>query len=540
MANGYNVNIYCEDYASYLDRKLSGFEVEKFLKQYPDPDSAFVEKRVSRSYSKHVKIYLHNRFPAFPCAFIDQCIEKSGPRLQQVYRQLKHVDNQDTSSRNRLVRLQQPMPAEVDEMFYDELTFILHREDIISVAEAARNSLEERYEAAQQAGELVSCPCCFEDTLPEHQVACVSGHAFCKDCVQKAMEVALGQGRKQLSCLEHACSQAYPLATVQEIIRPYTLASLRRRLRDEFPDSMGIENCPYCLWPCDMAEVDRATLRCPNTDCLRDSCRLCRGPDHRINYQACRNVPPPDLRTYLMDVVSEAMMRSCYQCHVRIVKDGGCNLMACVCGAKVCYQCRKGIDGYKHFSTSECVLFDGVDGYSEKRQQQRDIRRAVEEAIEYFSHRYPQAPPQEVDVEDFLDRLGEGAGRQQQREEREHNNDQYEALGERNQLHALERLEENGEPQERPVRHEEARPEEVNELAGEPQEGAGRQAEAGAEEVGEIAGEQEEGAGMQEEEGPEQEDEIAGEQQGDNRRARNRRNARARKGRKAKARNGRR
>jgi hypothetical protein len=84
MATGYNVNIYCEDNASYLDRKLSRFQVENFLKEYPDPDSAFVEKRVSRSYSQHVQVYFNNRFPAFTRAFIDRAVRAPSSASLQV------------------------------------------------------------------------------------------------------------------------------------------------------------------------------------------------------------------------------------------------------------------------------------------------------------------------------------------------------------------------------------------------------------------------------------------------------------------------
>ena len=423
MASGYNVNVYCEDYTSYLDRKLSRFDVDSFLKQYPEPDSAFVEPRVSYLYSQHVQFYLYNRFPAMTRNFIDKAIQMSGPRLQQVYKFVKHVDSQDMSTYTRTVRPQQSMPAEVEEVFYDELLFILHREEIVSMDVAARISLQERYEAAKHSGELVTCPCCFEDIVPEEQVMCASGHGFCQDCLQKSMEVALGQGRKKLTCLQHSCTEKYTLTTVADILKPNTFACLTRRMRDDdINDSMGIESCPYCLWPCDMAEVDSTAFRCPNPDCLRDSCRLCRGPDHSINNEPCKDASPPDLRTYLMDAVSEAVMRTCERCDMRIMKDGGCNLMSCVCGASFCFVCRKAIDGYDHFQTSRCMLFDGAGGYNETRQQQRDIRRAVEEAIGGYRRRYPEAPKQEVIIDKFLASLGkrgEEHGGKQERAGRE-------------------------------------------------------------------------------------------------------------------------
>lgn len=60
-----------------------------------------------------------------------------------------------------------------------------------------------------------------------------------------------------------------------------------------------------------------------------------------------------NMRTWIENKVTEAMIRECHQCGKRFFKVEGCNMMHCVCGAAMCYLCRVAIPpkiGYKHFS----------------------------------------------------------------------------------------------------------------------------------------------------------------------------------------------
>ena len=57
-------------------------------------------------------------------------------------------------------------------------------------------------------------------------------------------------------------------------------------------------------------------------------------------------------RRHLEEKMTEALVRTCYQCQKPFFKEEGCNKMTCVCGASMCYLCstplKKG--DYTHFN----------------------------------------------------------------------------------------------------------------------------------------------------------------------------------------------
>ena len=60
----------------------------------------------------------------------------------------------------------------------------------------------EHVRIAGEAGALMTCLTCFaDDCLEEDMTACPSGHLFCRDCLRRASEVAIGDAKVELKCL---------------------------------------------------------------------------------------------------------------------------------------------------------------------------------------------------------------------------------------------------------------------------------------------------------------------------------------------------
>ena len=74
-----------------------------------------------------------------------------------------------------------------------QLQYFQKEVEIQRFLEEKASILARKIEEARKNGFLMECGCCFDDEcLVENMVQCVGGHKFCKECVQRASEVAIG------------------------------------------------------------------------------------------------------------------------------------------------------------------------------------------------------------------------------------------------------------------------------------------------------------------------------------------------------------
>ncbi|KAK4099353.1 hypothetical protein N658DRAFT_498496 [Parathielavia hyrcaniae] len=96
-------------------------------------------------------------------------------------------------------------------------------------------------------------------------------------------------------------------------------------------------------------------FECQSPECGRASCMLC--SKAWIDVHVCNESSLVALRTQVEQAMSMAVKRVCPRCNTSFVKTSGCNKLACPCGYKMCYVCRKDIGGtgdaadvgYRHF-----------------------------------------------------------------------------------------------------------------------------------------------------------------------------------------------
>ncbi|CAF2665103.1 unnamed protein product [Rotaria sp. Silwood2] len=125
------------------------FEINEFLKTFPNPLEYFYDrtKNVSESYKNHTYIYLANAFARISIDYIKQILNNNNYRFAPSMKQLQeefqtyHINqnkqskkkSNDTMSKrlNHRARASMSIPDIPDEIFYKELCYIKHEDEII-------------------------------------------------------------------------------------------------------------------------------------------------------------------------------------------------------------------------------------------------------------------------------------------------------------------------------------------------------------------------------------------------------------------------
>jgi len=70
------------------------------------------------------------------------------------------------------------------------------------------------------------------------------GHVYCKECIQRASEVAIGDGKTELKCLIH-CESTFDLSTLQKALGAHTFSKWMKKIQLAEVEKV-IVNANYC------------------------------------------------------------------------------------------------------------------------------------------------------------------------------------------------------------------------------------------------------------------------------------------------------
>lgn len=268
----------------------------------------------------------------------------------------------------------------------------------------------------QQAelGALVECQCCYSDIPLNRTIHCQGndGHFFCYDCIRNGANAQIGLMRYEMKCFDTSgCQSGFGRKQLRGVLGESImdkLDTIQQRQEIEAAGIEGLHECPFCDFRaiCPDVEEDRE-FRCCNPECEKVSCRLCNLPSHIP--KTCTEAKKEEhlsARHLVEEAMSEALMRTCPKCKVKIVKEDGCNKMVCTkCRAMMCYVCKKDIskEGYNHFNQGrfgpsepgKCAVHDNV-GTDRHREE---VENAQREAIQKARGENPDLSEKDVDVD---------------------------------------------------------------------------------------------------------------------------------------------
>jgi TRIAD3 protein (E3 ubiquitin-protein ligase RNF216) len=213
-----------------------------------------------------------------------------------------------------------------------------------------------------------------------------------RECIRRYTETIIGDSKYIFKCIDSSCQKEYNSEILKEVLSSNQYKNVIINKQNEeikSADLHGLESCRYCTYAVIIENPDEKVFSCLNPTCMKETCRLCNEPNHLpLRCNEIEKKSESDFRTFIENKISEAMLRTCWKCSKRfyktevlcfylnswankiyelILKFQGCNLMHCVCGAKMCYVCRAPINGYDHFndlrdegSINKCIQFSDV------------------------------------------------------------------------------------------------------------------------------------------------------------------------------------
>ncbi|KAK3949096.1 hypothetical protein QBC32DRAFT_220507 [Pseudoneurospora amorphoporcata] len=254
---------------------------------------------------------------------------------------------------------------------------------------------KENFEKAKAEGAITECGCCF-DELPYNRMAHCNGdspHWFCYDCARRQAENQIGQQRYHLGCMSmDGCEASFSRDQKDLFLNDRlkrTLEQIEQNDNIRRAGIDGLETCPFCNYAAEYPPVEvNWEFKCQQPECGVKSCRRCRQETHigksceEAMAEAARN-KGEDAKRKLEEARSLAMIRECYKCNNRFIKESGCNKMTCPrCRAMQCYVCRQPCD-YSHFDDvnrggkkGNCPLFEkqSLDEIHDKEAREAEER----------------------------------------------------------------------------------------------------------------------------------------------------------------------
>lgn len=390
------------------------FEMQSFLKKFPNPVEYFSDtaRIVNQNYKDHVLVYLKNSYPYLKEGFFKKVLEKHSGHLAPVVAEIEgELPNimERPSKKKRATPRDSTLeyPEDPDEPFFQELMFCQYRQQIVDYLAEQTLLKNLKLEEARKRGELLECGCCYDDEcLFEDMAACADGHIFCKECVRRSSEAAIGEGKTKFLCLSGNCESEFPLSTLQDLLSPTTFSLALRKMQEEelrLADIPDLVSCPFCSFATIMPDPEDKVFKCLNQECLKESCRLCKEPNHiPLKCNEVEKQSATNMRTYIEMKVSEAMLRICPRCKKRFYKAYGCNKMTCTCGTTMCYVCRKPDIDYDHFDNAGnggCAIDSDIEAL-----HQIEMEEAAQKAKEEYLRDHPDQG-QDIGFGTLLDKM---------------------------------------------------------------------------------------------------------------------------------------
>ncbi|KAK9942323.1 hypothetical protein M0R45_007994 [Rubus argutus] len=261
-------------------------------------------------------------------------------------------------------------------------------------AEAGVTLVEHQDNEPLLPSSTIMCAICMEDVPSDEATKMDCGHCFCNSCWTEHFVVKINDGQsKRIRCMAHKCNAICDEAVVRNLVsksHPNLAEKFDRFLLESYiEDNKRVKWCPstphcgnairveddlFCEIECScgLQFCFRCSLQAHSPcSCLMWElwAKKCRDESETVNWITVHTKP-------------------CPKCHKPVEKNGGCNLVSCICGQAFCWLCG-GATGRDH--TWSSIAGHSCGRYKEDKEKnaeraKRDLYRYMHYHSRYKAH----------------------------------------------------------------------------------------------------------------------------------------------------------
>lgn len=236
-----------------------------------------------------------------------------------------------------------------------ELLELKGRERLFS--EAGVSIICEKGETLSASSGLITCNICFDDVSHSAATVMGCGHYFCSDCWMEHFIIRINEGQsRRIRCMAPKCNFICDEAIVRSLVsrkHPDIAERFDRFLLESYiEDNKKVKWCPSKPHCGNAIRVEGD--KCCEVECIcgLQFCFSCLSEAHspcsclmwELWFKKCNS----DLDNIGWIATNT---KPCPRCHKPVEKNGGCNLVSCICGQAFCWLCG-GATGRDHTWTS--------------------------------------------------------------------------------------------------------------------------------------------------------------------------------------------
>ncbi|KAL3843480.1 hypothetical protein ACJIZ3_000883 [Penstemon smallii] len=242
-----------------------------------------------------------------------------------------------------------------------------------------------------ETSSTVMCNVCMDDVPAKDVTRMDCSHSFCNDCWTEHFIVKIKEGlSRRIKCMAHKCNGICDEDIIKKLVsvrHPDLAEKFDRFLLESYiEDNKMVKWCPSTPHCGNAIRVENDEFCEVECSCGLQFCFSCASEAHSpcscLMWEMWAKKCSDESETVNWITVHT---KPCPKCHKPVEKNGGCNLVGCICGQAFCWLCG-GATGRNH--TWSTIADHSCGRYKEDSEEKAEIAKRYLYRYMHYHNRY--------------------------------------------------------------------------------------------------------------------------------------------------------